>query len=172
MSDKAQAKYAQLWAAYVQARALRRDCLSQDLPATAEAFAALDLAAEDGLVEAHLAALSAERKALKRLAKHARKHGSDVLPAALEPAVPAAPPAAKAPRRQPQAKAAAVFKTAPVSKTAPVTKPGKVASRPKVRPVGSAPAATEVPAAPPARPRRPRAPGKAAGPRGVPSSKA
>lgn len=148
MSEKAQAKFAILWSAYAEARARRRDRMASDLPETAAAFAAAGLA-EDGEanLDAHLDVLSAERKALKKLARYLRKHGVDVLspPAPDIEAIAAPRPAASKPARR--ARSGIASPAAAADKPARVPKP-----RRKV-----AAASAEVPPSPAARSRRPRA---------------
>ncbi|WP_406857502.1 hypothetical protein ABEG18_07755 [Alsobacter sp. KACC 23698] len=81
MGLKAQKKFAALHEAYESARSVREYSAVAARAASLEGAAAALLADEGlGRAEAHLAALSEERKALKRVLRYAKKHGAKITP--------------------------------------------------------------------------------------------
>ncbi|PSC05491.1 hypothetical protein SLNSH_07825 [Alsobacter soli] len=87
MGDKARKKFAELHEAYEKARSVREFSSALDRTAAVDE-AAVSLASDDGLsrVEAQLAALDDERKALRKLVKFARKKADKLV--AAKPAKP------------------------------------------------------------------------------------
>lgn len=79
-SEKAQAKFQALWIDYVEARKKRQEAMAGEWPDESGSWVALALSATgDDAVSLLVEVMQAERKALKRLAKHVRRHGRDVL---------------------------------------------------------------------------------------------
>src|SRR6478672_9825993 len=99
MSQKSKDKFEILWATYSEARSARRDADAAPWITVQDAWAAQVLT-DEGIEAAalHLDALTKERRAYKRLLRHARRHGAGMLegdpatePAQSEPAAPNAP---------------------------------------------------------------------------------
>jgi hypothetical protein len=132
MTQKAEEKFKILWTSFKEARAARTSLDDVPWTSTSEAWATFVLTEEGAeTASAHLDAMSRERRAFKRLLRHSKRHGAEMLEAPAE-TEPAKPPQQKTrPERASRAPSAAKAVGAKAAESGPKPSAQSAAARAK-----------------------------------------